>query len=80
MRKYHDVCNNMDKNSGKYICFQCSMFKHRGRNHHRCKYKKLDDHFMDIIDSEEKAYLLGPLSKPRPSRGSEGKDRRMDCI
>lgn len=59
MRKYRDVCNNMDKNSGKYICLQCSIFQHRGRNHYRCKYKKLDDHFMDIIDSEEKAYLLG---------------------
>jgi hypothetical protein len=35
------------------------MMRLRGRNHPNCKYKNLDDHLMDIIDSEEKAYFLG---------------------
>ena len=59
MRRYCNVQDNMDRNNGKYICPSCSRMIRSGRNHPRCKYKELDDHLMDLIDSEEKAYLLG---------------------
>ena len=59
MRKYSDVLASMDKNNGMYGCFPCSMMRLRGRNHPNCKYKNIDDHLMDVIDSEAKAYLLG---------------------
>lgn len=59
-RSYRDARDNMDRNNGSYICFQCSRFmKYSGRNNPNCKYKALDDHLMDVIDSEVKAYLLG---------------------
>ena len=59
MREYRYVHDTMDKNNGKYICPSCYMMRLRGRNHHSCKYKNLDDHLMDVIDSEGKAYFLG---------------------
>ena len=58
MRRYSNVQNTMDKNNGKYICCSCYMMR-GGRNHPSCKYKNLDDHLMDLIDTEAKAYLLG---------------------
>ena len=63
IRMYMNVRTNINKNNGMYVCPQRSRLMHRlrqsGRNHSRCKYKNLDDHLMDIIDSDAKAYLLG---------------------
>lgn len=51
---------SMEKNDGKYVCFYCLMtLTNTGRNNPNCKYKTLDDDFMKVIDTEEKAYLLG---------------------
>ena len=58
MRRYSNVQNTMDRNNGKYICPLCSIMRKRGRNNPNCKYKNLDDHLMDVIDTEKKAYLL----------------------
>ena len=59
MRRYCSVQNNTDRNNGSYICFPCSRIMLSGRSNPGCKYKNLDDHLMDVIDSEAKAYLLG---------------------
>ena len=59
VRQYRHIHSNMDKNNGSYICFPCSRMRRRGRSAPNCKYKNIDDHLMDLIDSEEKAYLLG---------------------
>lgn len=59
MRRYSNIQDNIDRNNGKYSCPSCSTMMLSGRNNPNCKYKNLDDHLMDVIDSEEKAYLLG---------------------
>ena len=59
IRMYMNVLATMDRNNGKYICPSCSMMRLRGRNNPSCRYKNLNDHLMDVIDSEAKAYLLG---------------------
>jgi len=52
--------NNMDRNNGKNVCMPCSRhMKYSGRNNPNCSYKKLDDSFLNKIDTEFKAYLLG---------------------
>jgi deoxyuridine 5'-triphosphate nucleotidohydrolase len=49
------MCNN----GGKMICLQCSRkSKSSGRKNPNCKYK-FDDNMLDVIDTAEKAYLLG---------------------
>ena len=58
-RMYMNVCITMDRNNGRYIRPFCLKMKLNGRNNPNCKYKDLDDHLMDIIDSSAKAYLLG---------------------
>ena len=57
--RYCNARINIDRNNGSYICRSCSMMRLSGRNASNCKYKELDDHLMDVIDSEAKAYLLG---------------------
>ena len=59
IRRYVDVRNNIDRNNGKFSCPSCSRMMQCGRNSPNCKYKNIDDHLMDVIDSEAKAYLLG---------------------
>ena len=73
MREYCSVQNTMDRNNGKYICPSCSMMMRCGRNNPSCKYKNLDDHLMDVIDSEEKAYLLGWIA-------SDGSLHENGCV
>ena len=59
IRRYSNVQDNIDRNNGKYSCLSCSKMMLSGRNHPRYKYKNLDDHLMDVIDSKAKAYFLG---------------------
>ena len=59
IRKYYDIQNNTNRNNGMYSCWPCSRMRQRGRNAPNCRYKELDDHLTDIINSEEKAYLIG---------------------
>jgi deoxyuridine 5'-triphosphate nucleotidohydrolase len=48
------------RNNGKIICLYCSRTsKFTGRTNPNCRYKEVDDHLFDDIDSEAKAYLLG---------------------
>lgn len=47
-------------NGGKIICMYCSRtLKSVGRANPNTRYTHLDDAFFDVIDTEEKAYLLG---------------------
>src|SRR5262245_27292800 len=49
-----------DRNNGKIICLYCSRAsKATGRTNPNRHYNGLDDHLLDDIDSEAKAYLLG---------------------
>lgn len=57
--RYYNALKNIDRNNGMYICRLRSMMKRCGRSNPNCKYKNLDDHLMDIINTEAKAYLLG---------------------
>lgn len=48
------------KNDGKVICQRCSIaLKRSGRSNPNTRYQDLDDRFLDSIDTEAKAYLLG---------------------
>lgn len=59
-RAYRDAMDNMDRNDGLFACYNCARHtKMAGRNNHNCKYKDLDDHWMDEIDTEEKSWCLG---------------------
>lgn len=59
-RIYQGILENTKRNEGKYMCQFCSfLLKFSGRNNPNCKYKSLDDNFFSVVDSEEKAYLLG---------------------
>lgn len=61
---------NLSRNK-KYICLYCSRkTKFSGRNNPNCKYKMLNDNYMSIIDTEEKAYILGLIA----SDGNIGKN------
>lgn len=58
--KPNDERKTRDRNNGKLICLFCSRkLKGSGRNNPNCKYRDLDDSFLDVIDTEFKAYLLG---------------------
>jgi hypothetical protein len=51
-----------NKNNGKIICRFCSFtLKYSGRNNPNMKYP-IDDNFFSIVDTKEKAYLLGWIS------------------
>ena len=51
-----DVC---ELNDGKYVCLHCSRrLKYAGRGNPNTKYQ-FDDNFLENIDTEFKAYLLG---------------------
>lgn len=57
---YKDYLRYNIDNHGRDICLYCSRkLKYSGRNNPNCKYTDIDDKYFDIIDSEEKAYLLG---------------------
>lgn len=50
-------------NAGKIVCRACSIaLKRAGRTNPNARYRDLDDHLLDDIDSDEKAYLLGWLA------------------
>lgn len=67
IRAYNENCK---RNHGTYICIQCSRnIKHSGRNNPNCKYNTNDD-FFNIIDSEEKAYILGFIASDGSIRES----------
>ena len=70
IRRYSNIQDNIDRNNGKYSCPSCSKIMLSGRNHPRCKYKNLDDHLMDVINSEAKAYLLGWIASDGWLRGN----------
>lgn len=58
--QYRDYCNNLDRNNGKNICCHCSrVVKYTGRNNPNCKFKNLQDDYFKVVDTWEKAYLLG---------------------
>lgn len=58
--QYRDARDVMDRNNGKIICFYCSReVKYSGRSNPNCKHVDLDDKIMEIIDTEQKSYLLG---------------------
>ena len=51
---------NRARNGGRYLCLPCSRrLKHSGRNNPNARHMALDDGFLDTIDTEGKAYLLG---------------------
>ena len=57
-RAYRDAMDNMSRNDGLFACYNCARHtKMAGRNNQNCKYKELDDHWMDEIDTEEKSYI-----------------------
>lgn len=71
-RAYRGITKTMEDNSGKFICLKCSRRnKGTGRNNSGCKYKTLNDSYFNVIDTEEKAYLLGWIA----SDGCVGPDR-----
>ena len=60
--EYRDFRAIKEKNQGKYICLPCSRFtKASGRKNPNSKYK-IDDSMFRVVDSEEKAYLLGLIA------------------
>lgn len=72
--EYRQVCRTMERNNGKVICLYCSRtIKYTGRNNPNCQCKKLNDNILDVIDSEEKAYLLGWIA-------SDGHVSKNNCI
>jgi dUTP pyrophosphatase len=47
-------------NEGKIICLFCSRtLKFSGRANPNCQYKNLNDNFFEVVDSSDKAYILG---------------------
>ena len=58
---YKDYLRYLSKNNNeKTYCLQCSRReKHSGRLNPNTKYTNIDDSFFSIIDSNDKAYLLG---------------------
>lgn len=57
---YKDYIRYNTNNNGNDICLYCSRkSKYSGRNNPNCKYTDINDNYFNIIDSEEKAYLLG---------------------
>ena len=68
--QYRDVMNNIERNDGKYICLFCSRhLKYSGNNNPNCQYE-YDRDLLEVIDSREKAYLLGWIA----SDGNISKD------
>lgn len=50
-------------NSGKDICLYCSrQLKFMGRTNPNCRYKNVDDNWLNELDTEEKAYFLGLIA------------------
>jgi dUTP pyrophosphatase len=57
--QYRDAMNNIERNDGKYICLHCSRYiKSSGSDNPNCQYH-YDRDLLKIIDTNEKAYLLG---------------------
>lgn len=58
-QQYRDIQNVMDKNNGQYICMHCSRHvKNQGMNNPNSKHD-LNTSFFNVIDTHEKAYMLG---------------------
>jgi deoxyuridine 5'-triphosphate nucleotidohydrolase len=56
---HHAEFKNRKRNQGRYLCLACSRrLKHSGRKNPNATYA-LDDDFLQTIDTEGKAYLLG---------------------
>jgi deoxyuridine 5'-triphosphate nucleotidohydrolase len=48
------------RNEGRYLCLPCSRrLKFSGRTNPSARHMHLDDGFLDVLDTEGKAYLLG---------------------
>lgn len=75
---YRDIRKNKMRKDGKYICFFCSRtLKFSGRNNPNPNTKyEFDDHCMDNVDTEAKAYLLGWIA----SDGCISRNRITICI
>jgi deoxyuridine 5'-triphosphate nucleotidohydrolase len=59
LSEYRDCMDTMDRNGGKYICIFCSRhIKNMGRYNPNTKYS-INDSMFEIVDTKEKAYLLG---------------------
>ena len=51
---------NRARNEGRYLCLPCSRrLKFSGRDNPNARHMTLDDGFLDTIDTEGKAYVLG---------------------
>lgn len=62
-KEYRHIVKDRKKHDGKDICVFCHHEKYySGRNSPVCKYKKIDDDYFNIIDTEEKAYILGIIA------------------
>jgi len=59
-KEYRDVLKSMKQNGGMVICFYCSRrLEYSGMLNSRYKYSKVLDNFFKVIDTDEKAYILG---------------------
>lgn len=63
---YRDIVITAKNHNNKICCFNCSRIlkashasRGSGRNNSNCKYKNLNDKLFSIIDTQEKAYILG---------------------
>lgn len=57
--EYRSIMNTIERNNGTIMCLQCSRhIKHGGNLNPNCRYN-FDRNLLDIIDTPEKAYLLG---------------------
>lgn len=69
---YRDMLSYMESNGGKNICLFCSKaLKFVGIGNPNCRYKLLDRSFLDVIDCEGKAYLLGWIGSDGSIREGE---------
>ncbi len=56
---YRRMMDSIERNNGKILCLYCSRkSKFTGRDNPNCKYTFSDD-LLTVIDTEDKAYLLG---------------------
>lgn len=70
--QYTAAKRNLKRNNNKILCYPCSIKeKLSGRNNPNTKYKTLDDNFFRVVNSEQKAYLLGFIASDGhvPERG-----------